>query len=132
MYYFLRDFFKRFFIGSPKESPKEVEAVQVKPVPSIVHKKEYELISTTKAEPYRGPALDLGASSFIYSGSTTYLFQEKNTGELIKIQVAGLEEDSLTSILEKADEQGTVRLTKNGVEYLIGKVEAPTGVLPLK
>jgi hypothetical protein len=69
---------------------------------------------------------------FLFTGSTTYIFQEKNTGEMIKFQVAGLEEDSLTSILEKVNEQGTVRLTKNGTTYLIGMVDSPPGTLPLK
>jgi hypothetical protein len=147
MYYFLLNLFKNIFIGTDpsvkKDQSKDVKKVNfvseppavLSPVEEKFPIKEYDLLSKTKADPYRGEVVGEMAQysdHFLFTGSTTYIFQEKNTGEMIKFQVAGLEEDSLTSILEKVNEQGTVRLTKNGTTYLIGMVDSPPGTLPLK
>lgn len=138
MYYFLLRLFKKIFIGNPTSiTPIEYSDPPVgtgSPIP-FEEKKEpkvYELIATTRSEPYRGHAvLSPADSRFVYTGSTTYLFQEKTTGEFRSITLAGSEESQLTSLLEKVDEQGTVRLTKNGVTYLIGIVP-PEDKIPVR
>ncbi len=65
-------------------------------------------------------------------GVTTYLWQDKNTGEFLKQEILGNDRDELAEICEKVDITGQMQLIRlDGKSYGIARVPEQTNV-PLK
>ena len=101
------------------------------------HVHSFELIAKTIAEPQAFPE-KMDVSNYIpieiFSGTTTYLWECAECGILRKEQVLGSEESTLPNLLAKVNEQGPIKIIRDGKTYLVGPLEEPRqpGTLPVR
>ena len=115
--YSMIQFLSKLFSKAPEPSkPQE---------PPHVH--SFELIAKTIADPsgvvHKNP--DGFVSSSVLLGCTTYLWECAECSELRKEVLLGSEEPTLPNLLAKVNEQGPIRIVRDGKTYLIGPLEEP-------
>ena len=119
-------FLSKLFSKAPEPSkPQE---------PPHVH--SFELIAKTIAEPssilLKSP--DGFIPGTVVLGCTTYLWECAECLILRKEQLLGSEEPTLPNILAKVNEQGPIKISRDGKTYLVGPLEEPRqpGTLPIR
>lgn len=100
------------------------------------HVHSFELIAKTIAE--SSNIIPKDQDGFIFStvvlGCTSYLWECAECGELRKEQLLGSEEPTLPNLLAKVNEQGPIKIVRDGKTYLVGPLEEPrqTGTIPVR
>jgi len=119
------------FLSKLFHKPSEPSKPQEPP-----HIHSFELIAKTIAEPSN--ILPKNPDGFIPGsvvlGCTTYLWECAECGELRKEQLLGSEEPTLSNLLAKVNEQGPIKIIRDGKTYLVGPLEEPRqpGTLPVR
>ena len=120
-------FLSKLFLKAPEPAkPQE---------PPHVH--SFELIAKTIAEPQpfqKKLTVNNYLPKEIFLGTTTYLWECAECGQLRKEELLGSEEPTLPNLLVKVNEQGPIKIVRDGKTYLVGPLEEPrrTGTLPVR
>ena len=120
-------FLSKLFSKAPEPSkPQE---------PPHVH--SFELIAKTIAEPqilHQPLPPNACLEDKIFLGCTSYLWECPECGTLRKEQLLGSEEPTLPNILAKVNEQGPIKIVRDGKTYLVGPLEEPRqpGTFPIR
>lgn len=103
--------------------------------PEPLHVHTFELIAKTVAEPQNPKGESIGAlDDKTFLGCTSFLWQCVECTELRKVVLLGSEEPTLPNLLAKVNEQGPIKIIRDGKTYLVGPLEEPRqpGTLPVR
>lgn len=99
------------------------------------HAHSFELIAKTIGEPAtKLPDQIQECPLDVFLGCTTYLWECAECSELRKEVLLGSEEPTLPNLLAKVNEQGPIKIIRDGKTYLVGPLEEPRqpGTLPVR
>lgn len=98
--------------------------------------RDWELVTRSYAPPRRelaGLNLSDTLAQKAVCGVTTYLWQDRNTGDLRKEELLGSDADELGELVDKVERLGMQYIKLNGNVYAIAKVPSETAnAVPLK